>query len=363
MVKSANEVISDLITEHAIDLSRVEAGFRNQIREFLRDLEKELVSEIADIDPTGVERTTYRQQRLEKLLKQVQETIRISYRDQQKQLFGSLRTLADLEMEFAARAINTGLQFGMATVELTNPFIAELVKGVLVQGAPVSEWWSRQAGDTLERFTDQMRIGIAQGETSAELIRRVRGGRQNGADVIGLMQTSRTHADSLVRAATRAVAEAGRQEIYRQNSNLLRGLMWTATLDTRTTLVCAARDNRLYDVNTLKPIGHDLEWGGGPGNLHWGCRSSSTPVTKNWRELGIDEDDLPPGGRASIDGEVPDDTTFEAWLARQPVERQEAVLGPGRADLWREGKLTFRDLLDGNGREMTLEQLRAKVRS
>jgi hypothetical protein len=37
------------------------------------------------------------------------------------------------------------------------------------------------------------------------------------------------------------------------------------------------------------------------------------------------------------------------------------VLGAGKADLWRRGKITFRDLLDQNGRPLTTEELRAKA--
>ena len=35
-------------------------------------------------------------------------------------------------------------------------------------------------------------------------------------------------------------------------------------------------------------------------------------------------------------------------------------LGAGRAQLWREGKITLKDLLDGKGRELTLDELRDK---
>lgn len=363
MTDGANDRIADLITSHALDVNRFEAGLRRQARVFLRELEGEIAAAITRMDPGGAVQASAKQRRLERLLVQVQDTIKASYRGERTRLIGALRELADIETDFAARAINTGLQFDMATVQITAPLLRGIVAGVLIDGAPVSEWWSRQAGDTLERFQDAMRAGIAQGETSAQLIRRVRGGTQNGERVAGLMDVTRRHADSLVRSATQAVSAAGRQEVYRQNANLLRGVLWTSTLDLRTTVVCAARDNKLYETVSHKPIGHDLPWLGGPGNLHWGCRSTSAPITKDWRDLGIDEDDLPPQTRASIDGEIPTDTDFEAWLSRRSVEQQDAVLGKGRADLWREKKLSFRDLIDGNGRELSLKELRERSRA
>lgn len=358
---SANDRIADLFTRHAIDLQRVEAGQRRAIRRILKDLEGDIVAQLARIDPTGVQRQGARQARLEKLLEQVRDTIRASYRNSATLLSGELRELADIEATFAARAINQGVGFGLVTVEVTRNQLAGLVDGVLVQGSPVSEWWQRQAGDTLQRFTDEMRRGIAEGETNAQLIRRVRGGTQNGEPVQGFMEVTRRNAEALVRSATQATAQAAREITYGQNADVLKGIMWMATLDSRTTVGCAARDGLLYSVGDHQPIGHSLPWESGPGNRHWGCRSTSAPITKSFRDLGIDVDEAPPGTRASMNGQVPQDTTFDGWLRRQPKAVQDDVLGPGRADLWRENKLSFRDLLDGNGRELTLTELRART--
>jgi SPP1 gp7 family putative phage head morphogenesis protein len=206
-----------------------------------------------------------------------------------------------------------------------------------------------------------MRLGIAQGETNAQLIRRVRGGKQNGDVVKGFMDISRRNADTLVRSATQAVSQKARQATYEQNDSLIKALMWVSTIDLRTTVDCSTRDGMTYTVDTHEPIDHSLPWGAGPGNLHWGCRSTSAPVLKTFRDLGINVDEVPKSTRASLDGQIAQDTTFEGWLSRQSVERQNDNLGVGRAALWRDGKIEFRDLVDGNGRELTLLELRARL--
>lgn len=358
---SVNERIAEIITDRAIDLQRLTAGQRRSVERFLKDLEGEIVAQLARIDPTGVQRTSYRAKRLDALLKQVRETIRAAYREEGAAILGELRELAEIEAAFAAESVNRHVGVNLMTAGLTRNQAVALAGEVLVQGAPVSEWWERQAGDTLKRFTDQMRLGIAMGEPNGELIRRVRGGTQGGELAKGLMDLSRHHADALVRSATQAVSQRARQATYESNEDVLKGLQWASTLDLRTTVMCGARDGKLYSVNGHKPIGHDLPWGGGPGNLHWGCRSTSAPVLKSWRDLGFDIDELPPSTRASMDGQVPQDTSFEAWLARKTKVQQDEALGPGRANLWREGKISFRDLVDGQGRELTLEQLRQRI--
>jgi hypothetical protein len=71
--------------------------------------------------------------------------------------------------------------------------------------------------------------------------------------------------------------------------------------------------------------------------------------------------DGPQGGkRASSDGPVNANLTFSGWLERQPKAKQEEVLGKGRTELFRAGKITLMDLTSGAGRPLTLDQLRKK---
>jgi len=104
-----------------------------------------------------------------------------------------------------------------------------------------------------------------------------------------------------------------------------------------------------------------LPWGGGPGNLHWGCRSTSAPVLKSFRELGFDIDEMTDTTRSSLDGQIAQDTSFEGWLSKRTDAEQDENLGVGRAKLWRDGKISFRDLMDANGRPLTLMELQARV--
>lgn len=358
--RSLNDLIAELFIAHGIDLLRVQAGISQQILQLLRQLEEELAGTINRIDPMGVSER-YRPKRLRSLLDQVHETIRGSYREAATSLRGDLRELASIEAEFVARVVN-----GEAGVVLMDGVIAPerlkaLVSDLTVHGAPVQDWWGRQGGDTLNRFSDQMRLGMAAGETNSQLIQRLRGGIRDGVPITGVMPTARHHADSLVRSATQAVSEAAKEQVYEANADILGAVVWTATLDSRTTLECAARDGLRYGVKDKKPIGHDLPWGAGPGQFHWGCRSASRPETKSWAELGLDIEDLPPATRASMDGQVAGDLKFEDWLKKQTPERQGAVLGRGRAELWREGRISLRDMLNQEGRPLSLEQLRERL--
>ncbi|MFY7239274.1 terminase small subunit [Enterobacter cloacae complex sp. IR5450] len=88
------------------------------------------------------------------------------------------------------------------------------------------------------------------------------------------------------------------------------------------------------------------------------CRSTETLIIKSWRELGIDIDEMDEGTRASMDGQVPAKTTYLEWLARQPAQRQDQVLGAERGRLFRAGEIDLADMFTDKGEWISLERLK-----
>jgi hypothetical protein len=83
------------------------------------------------------------------------------------------------------------------------------------------------------------------------------------------------------------------------------------------------------------------------------------PVTKSWRELGIDADEAPEGVRASLTGAVPRRTTFSTWFNRQPAATKKEILGASRYELFKSGKIKI-DQFATTSRVLTLKQLKKK---
>jgi hypothetical protein len=61
-----------------------------------------------------------------------------------------------------------------------------------------------------------------------------------------------------------------------------------------------------------------------------------------------------------MDGKLPADTTYGQWLQEQSKERQIEQLGPTRAKLMRDGKLSMDDMYSSKGVFLTLDELRAR---
>ena len=51
-------------------------------------------------------------------------------------------------------------------------------------------------------------------------------------------------------------------------------------------------------------------------------------------------------------------TTMDQFLKMHDKEWQDKMLGKGKAQLWRDGKITLSQLVDGSGRPLRLDELR-----
>jgi hypothetical protein len=114
-------------------------------------------------------------------------------------------------------------------------------------------------------------------------------------------------------------------------------------------------DGMVYDIEVAEDSSYLCN-----GLIVSNCRSHQVPVTKSWRDLGVDMDEFTPGSRASMDGQVPAETTYPQWLEKQSAARQDQVLGPTRGRLYRDGNLPVDRMYDNKGAFITLEELRAR---
>lgn len=358
-MRSVNERIADEIRRHAISLARYSEHEKQSIFRMLNRLFGQLRNDLQDSDIT-TGRTRYQRRRLELLFKQVRATIATSYDEIGKRTEAGLKSLAEIEGEWAVSMLNKSLGVKFVTMTpATAEQLGAIASDVLIEGAPSSEWWSRQSEKLLNNFKDQIRQGWTRGETLDQLMKRLTGGLdEDGNPYFDLRKGTRRGAEATIRTSVQAVANDARMRVYKDNADIIDGLQWVSTLDLRTTVECAAMDGLVWDLNG-NPIGHGMTLD--PPPRHWNCRSVLVPITKSFREMGIPIDEFPESTRASMDGQVPESQNFEKWIAGKPDSYADEVFGKGRAELWRQGKISVRDMVDQRGNPLTLEQLRKEV--
>lgn len=317
----------DAAIELQLDVFRASSGIERDVLRVLLKMEKELVAKAATANFTDWGRRRVNQQ-----IAEVREVIK-SYYDQAAGIaLEGTTAIAGVSAKATALAVST-------EALLPSAAVLEVIAGQsVIQGAAQGQWWAKQSADTAFRFGQAVRQGVVSGETNQQIIARVR----------AFLDTSRANAAGLVQTSVATIANDARNAVFERNSDIIKRYRALATLDTHTCLTCAPLDGLEWEKDG-SPIGHKFPKPSYP--LHFNCRCLMLPVVL----------DGPPGGeRASSDGPVSAKLTFRGWLDRQSAEKQADILGKGRAELYRKGKLTLSDMVRGNGSPLTVAQLKAK---
>lgn len=359
---TVNERLFDELTAHAVDLQQYSDGVARRMIALLNRVDADLSAELA----AALERMpadSFTVERLEALLGSVRQLNAAAYASVTEALQSELRAFAAYEAGYQSSLYQSVIpaavqvRYSIASVSPNQVYSAAMSRPF--QGRLLKDWASNIEAGRMTKIRDAIRIGYVEGKTASEIVRGIRGTRAAGyAD--GLLQRPRRDLMAVVQTAIGHTASVARDHFIDSNRDLIKAEVWRSTLDTKTSEPCRIRDGLKYDAQTHKPIGHKVPWLQGAGRIHWNCRSTSTPVTKSWRELGIPIEDMSPSERASMDGQVPAETTFASWLQRQSAARQDQVLGAERGRLIREGGLKLPDLYSPNGRYLTLEELRER---
>jgi len=360
---TVNEQLRDADIGHQVDLSRYSNDVVRRIIALLNKVDPDLFAQLTEaLERLPAESFTV--ERLEQLLYSVRELNVQAYAQVGQQLTEELQKFVDYEVGYQMQLFRSVipaqvlLQVDVAAVGIEQVYAAAMSRPF--QGRLLKEWASSIEAGRMARIRDAVRIGYVENQSVSQIVQRIRGTRARGYED-GILEIDRRHAESIVRTAVSHTAQVTRNRFLEANSDLIKAEQWTATLDSRTTQECRIRDGLRYTPVTHQPIGHKVPWLAGPGALHWCCRSTSTPITKSWKELtGVDIEEFSPATRASMDGQVPDETTYGSWLKKQSAERQDDILGPTRGKLMREGGLDLDRFYNEKGRYLTLDEMRQR---
>lgn len=358
---TVNQLLLDASIDHSVSLARYSNGVVRRIIALLNRTDADLFGKLGQA-LQSLPPEAFTVERLEQFLVSVRNINAQAYAQVQQQMGSEIRAVVEYEAEFQQSLLKRAIPSQVLATIGVNEVAVEQVYGAVMarpfQGRLLSEWAQSMGEQRMHRIRDTLRQGYVQQETVSQMITRLRGTRASGYSD-GIVSIDRRNAEAVVRTAIGHTAQYTRQQLYNENLDLIKAVEWVSTLDNRTTTFCMLRDRKRYTADDAhKPIDHRLPWGGGPGAFHWNCRSTSTPVTKSWRELGFDIDEFKGTTRAAMDGTVAPDTTYAQWLGRQSAKRQDDILGPTRGALFRRGGLPLERFANDKGKWLTLEQLR-----
>lgn len=364
MAKPVNQRLADEAVKHRLYLARLGTGNARKLQAVMKKAELEISMELfRALEKHQPSALTWNQQRLAAIKKSLQKTVRSVYEQVFGQLNADLKELVKYEVEY--QSTNLKAAFPLEAQPLVNiqsttwQQVWASATAQPFQGSLLKEWADKLPSNLVNKIGNAVQQGVLLGESYTDIIKRVKGTKGAGyADgVVG--RARNTELANLVKTAVNHVTAEAREKTAEVNEDIIKAREWLSTLDTHTSPMCIIRDKLLYTVGKKpKPIGHSVPYGAGPGRLHFCCRSTETWVIKSWQELGLKLNEMAPGTRASMGGQVPSDMSYGKWLARQDYATQEQVLGVTRAQMLRDGKISVPDMFSDKGEWLTLDQLR-----
>jgi len=313
----------------SLDLLRHSSHVEASVLELIEAMRKELIAKLATGDLTN-----WGKARINTMLRETNLVIADYYARAQAILAPTYATVTGIS---AAQTATT-----LAASMPSKTVLDALVTNLLIEGSPAKAWWSKIAGDTSFRFAAAVRQGIAQGETMNQIFSRV----NDIADMAGRNSTA------LVHTSVMQTMNDARMAVQEANADNESETVWLSALDSMVCKICAPRDGLRWKTLSKRPVGHSLVWM--QPAAHFSCRCTTYAITP------LTEAVMEAGGRASSSGVVKGSTTFAQYLERQTPAFQDEVLGKGRADLYRAGKITLRDLVSGRGAPISLKELQRK---
>jgi hypothetical protein len=342
-----DEQLYDAVLSNALDLLRLSARQRATMVRRLQELAKSLAAQLGSADLTN-------KREVETVIAQSEKLIEEYYGGLQGQL--AFESMAEAVSHQTSQALIIAL--GNQAVNLPlNDYFNSLASEVLIQGSPIKDWFDAQSEAFKFKYKAAVRQGLANAETNQQIISRLVGKPRLG--ISGVLDIARRDAASLVNTSVQAVANDARLATFKANSDVLTALKQISTLDGHTTLICIAYSGATWELDGT-PLKGSPAFNGGPPR-HFNCRSVIVPITKTFAQLGINLPEPKPTTRASDLGPIAAKTSFDDFLKRKGQAFQDEILGVGRAELWREGKITLRDLVSGDGNPLSLAALRRKA--
>lgn len=285
------------------------------------------------------------------------------YLDQANRLEQARQQLQKVNIDFAEDVVASIKQAKAGTIESHLDKYADSVNALLPEGlrmnlnqawpkaalalqkrtadgVPLSDKLPQISTESVNEMMRELQIGAMRGEGMYQLMRRV----ERAAD------TTRYRAEVIARNEVLMASRQAGDWTYAQFDSVIQGKRRLVTLDRRTCIACIAQDGREYGLDESM-------------DDHVMGRCVFTAIVPRWADLGYAEADEPKWMRRARDpftgeNEVVSFKNARKWFEDQPEGVQQGMMGPGRWQLWHDGKAGWGDLFGPGSSIVPIRELK-----
>lgn len=347
MATTIDKDLFDSLIKNQIRIGRYSAQQAADLVILLNKTNSEIIAKILERGKDG----TFTSRRLNALLAELQGIIADTYNEASDKLRTEMAAFAEHSAEVAGAMIATQLPVTWKPVGISDTQLAAILDKTPIrigkdQSLLFDEIFKALAGGYEEKVRGALRLGMVQGESVHDMVKRLEGTAANKFKD-GVLEGPRRELYNLTHTVTQFVNNQAAAATMQNNSEVVKGFLSIVTLDSKSCLFCVNAASKEYKLTDTGPI-----W-------HIGCRCFRAPIVRTWKELGFDMPEFKPSTRASQGGQIAADTTYDQWLRTRPVSEQIEFLGPARQKMFANG-MKVDKFTDASGKTYTLDQLKSK---
>jgi len=340
-MSSINDDLYDLSIGHASMVRGFENSMQTDVKRIIARHKNRLRKGLAAIKNAGSKsaRTTVLEPENKRFIKEMKSSMTTQLKD-----------LSLVETDFNSNMLNKKLgKFANIKRPPASTTLTAIVGSNIRGDKSLTKYITSLGDDELLRINMALKKGIAEGATQKQLI----------SSVIGKTKLTEAQASALVRTGITRTQSIAQLNTFKGNEELLKGVRFTAVLDSKTSPICSHHDGMVYDLNDTRFT----------PPLHWRCRSTLIPVVKSHSELLASSSkevkqnvltNMSEQGIAQLNGASPNKENYGTWLKRQPqdVKLRHLDNSSEKLALFNSGQVAFTSFTNSAGQGVSLQALR-----
>jgi len=348
----AEEALITIATRHQSHYERLKSAEVKRFDKFLKQMNKDLRFNLSVLDVQSLSRV-----KMESQIRQIGILLNGSYDDYKRIWIDSIKDASIYEAKFEQQSLSkvlSGVNFRLPsdsqiTAAVFNTPLLDIQgpdQGILLDG-----YFKKMSNHSIASIQNKIRMGYAQGMTTQNIIKEIRGQFVKGTGVDAL-RVAKSHAETVARTALQHASNQARNEVWKRNSNVIARVRISATLDKITSVQCRSLDGQEYPIDS-----------GPRPPFHPRCRTTTTAVLADeYKEISKGRTRAQRDPETGKIGRTSAETSYYDWLKRQPASVQNSIIGPTRGKLLRNGGISsnrFAELqLGKNFEPLTLDEMR-----
>ena len=247
---SSNDDIQDALTRHQIFILRYAKGREREAARVIASAIRNGIERLENLDVTNAAAAQAVIRDLYEYLVEIND-------EYSTEFIAEMRDFVEYEAGVSTRimsnAVNINLQ-APAPMQIQQAVFGNIMTIEPQKGYTIGDALRRFGTNNAEKVATVAREGILLGKSNDEI----------AADILDIIPTQERKAATLARTITNHTATSARNETMKEHSDVVDGYKWIATLDSRTSLICASRDGIVYGLDDANP----------KPPAHFNCRST-----------------------------------------------------------------------------------------